>query len=206
MHLAMNINFENPTLLYGLFFSLAHIASWAILLYYGHKHKYPTFRWLLIIVTGYIFFTIGTHVLAVNVENLKLFLIGDGWQASSGKSLIGGLLFAIPAMLLVKNLVGFKAAIFEPYAFTLPIGIALQRVGCLAAGCCYGNESDFPWAISYKYGHFLHYTQWRQGLVSGSEQSIPLHPVQIYEGILCLMIAALVYYFYKRKRTSYSII
>ena len=115
----MNFNFENPSLLYKLFFLLAHISSWAILIYYGHKHKYPKFQWLLIIATGYIFFTIGSHVLAINAENLKLLLNGGGWPVSLGKSLIGGLLLAIPAMLLVRNLLGFKHEIFEPYAFTV---------------------------------------------------------------------------------------
>lgn len=196
----MIIDIQNPSFLYNLFFSLAHIVSWVILIWYGQKHKYPKFQWLLIIVTGYICFTIGSHVLAVNAESFKMLFSGEGWPVSEGKSLVSGLLLAIPAMLLVKYLFKFNYAIFEPYAITLPLGIAIQRIGCLAAGCCYGKATELPWGISYNYGHSSHYMQWEQGLISSSElQALPIHPVQIYEGILCLLIVGIILYLYKRK-------
>ena len=196
----MIIDTQNPNFLYNIFFSLAHIVSWVILIWYGQKHKYPKLQWLLIIVTGYICFTIGSHVLAVNPESFKMLFSGEGWPVSKGKSLISGLLFAVPVMLLVKYLFKFNHAIFEPYAIAIPLGIAIQRFGCIAAGCCYGKATDLPWGVSYNYGHSLHYKQWEQGILSSNElQSIPIHPVQIYEGILCLVIVALILYFYKRK-------
>lgn len=197
----MNIDFQNSSFLYDLFFSLAHILSWIILFWYGHKHKYPKFQWLLIIVTGFTFFTIGSHVLAINAESLKMLLNGGVWPISKGKSLISGLLMAIPAMLLLKYLLKFKYKIFEPYALILPISIAIQRFGCLAAGCCYGKPTDLPWGITYNYSNPAHYSQWEQGLISKYDlQSLAIHPVQIYEGILCLLIAGVIIYLYKRKR------
>lgn len=196
----MTIDIQNPAFLYNLFFSLAHIVSWIILIWYGQRHKYPILQWLLIIVTGYIFFTIGSHVLAVNAASLKMLINGEGWPVSEGKSLVSGLLLAIPAMLLLKHILRFEYKIFEPYAITLPLGIAIQRMGCLAAGCCYGNATDLPWGVSYNYGHLSHYKQWEQGLITNNElQSIPVHPVQIYEGMLCLVIVAIILYLYKRK-------
>lgn len=203
----MNFDIQHPNFLYALFFFLAHIISWCILFRYGRRRNYPLTQWLLIIVTGYTFFTIGSNVLAVNAESVKMLLTGAGWPNSMGKSLIGGLLLAIPAMLLVKNLLKFSHAIFEPYAITIPLGIAIQRIGCLAAGCCYGNPTTLPWGISYDFGHFIHYTQWQQGLIASSElPSMAIHPVQIYEGMLCLCILALILYLHKRKRMQNQLI
>jgi prolipoprotein diacylglyceryltransferase len=196
----MNIDFQNPSIIYTLFLSLAHTISWAILFWYGHRHKYPKIQWLLIIVTGYTCFTIGSHVLAVNVESLKFLFSGGAWPISGGKSLIGGLLLAIPAMLLLKHLLKFNYTIFEPYAFTIPLGIAIQRIGCFAAGCCYGTTTNLPWGISYNYGHQIHFTQWEQGLLSNNQlQSIAIHPVQLYETLLCFSVLALIIYIYKKE-------
>lgn len=47
------------------------------------------------------------------------------------------------------------------------IGIALGRVGCFFAGCCYGQPSDVAWAVTFPPGH-----------PSGGH---PVHPVQLYD-------------------------
>lgn len=157
-------------------------------------------RWLLIIITGYVCFTIGTHLLAFNGDSIGLLLNEGIWPDSKGKSLISGLLLAIPAMFLVKYLLDFKQAIFEPYAFTIPLGIAIQRLGCLAAGCCYGKPTDLPFGISYEVGHWQHYLQWKNGMIADQELvSIAIHPVQIYESILCLLILGLIIFFYRNQ-------
>lgn len=195
----MNLDISNPTFYYSFFFVLAHFISWVILIWYGFKHKFPLLQWLLIIVTGYVFFTIGSHLFAIDLTSLRQIVFLGEWPIISGKSLVSGFLFAIPAMLGLKYLIKFNYSIFEPYAFTIPLGIAIQRLGCLAAGCCYGNYSNVPWAISYSYGHKLHFMQWQQGLIAKFQpSSIALHPVQLYEAILCLMVLALVIFLYKR--------
>jgi len=42
-------------------------------------------------------------------------------------------------------------------------GHALGRVGCFLAGCCFGKESDVPWAITM-HGHARHPTQLYEAL------------------------------------------
>jgi phosphatidylglycerol:prolipoprotein diacylglycerol transferase len=44
------------------------------------------------------------------------------------------------------------------------------RLGCLAAGCCYGKPTTAPWAIS------IH-----SELVDPMLRGVPLHPTQLYE-------------------------
>lgn len=55
------------------------------------------------------------------------------------------------------------------------LGLALGRVGCFLAGCCYGAPCALPWAIVYPHGHPTHPTH--------------VHPAPLYEAILTLALA-----------------
>jgi phosphatidylglycerol:prolipoprotein diacylglycerol transferase len=59
------------------------------------------------------------------------------------------------------------------FAVALPIGHAIGRLGCLAAGCCYGSHTDMPWGIP----------------LAGDPSR---HPTQIYEAIANALIAVAV--------------
>ena len=196
----MIFDIRNPSLYYSLFFALAHIVSWSVLIWHGIKHKYAIVQWLLIIVTGYITFTIGTHLLSFDVLTIKRLITEGIWPVSQGKSLIGGLLLAVPSMLLIKYVLGFKQDIFTPYAFTIPIGIAIQRLGCFGVGCCHGKTTLLPWGIKYAFGNQVHFSHWNQNLISTHElNSLAVHPVQLYESILCLLAFILVIFIFKKK-------
>jgi phosphatidylglycerol:prolipoprotein diacylglycerol transferase len=54
---------------------------------------------------------------------------------------------------------------------------ALTRLGCFAAGCCYGSRTGLPWAVTF--------TDPRAGAPLG----VPLHPAQLYEAALDLALA-----------------
>jgi phosphatidylglycerol:prolipoprotein diacylglycerol transferase len=77
---------------------------------------------------------------------------------------------------------------FWPLASILAVpaslGLALGRLGCLLAGCCYGGPCHLPWAITYPEGHPTH--AW--GLAA-----VAVHPSPLYEslGALALMAALL---------------
>lgn len=153
----------NSALIYDLIFALAHFTSWSFLIWYGYKHKYDKIEWLLIIITGYIIFTIGTHLALLDIKSWQSFFINNIFPHNQGKSLISGLILAVPAMLLVSKLLRFQYSIFEPFSFSIPMSIAIQRFGCTYVGCCYGVTSDLPWSISYHFGHPLHYKLWLKG-------------------------------------------
>jgi phosphatidylglycerol:prolipoprotein diacylglycerol transferase len=40
-------------------------------------------------------------------------------------------------------------AMADLVAPSLAIGLALGRIGCLLNGCCYGGQSDWPWAVTF---------------------------------------------------------
>ncbi|HXH25111.1 MAG TPA: prolipoprotein diacylglyceryl transferase [Vicinamibacterales bacterium] len=94
--------------------------------------------------------------------------------ARSGGVFYGGLLLAIA--------VGFWYVAWHrlPFWTTCDVvapGIALGhvtgRLGCLAAGCCYGKPTDVPWAIVF--------TNPLAAANVGTPLGIPLHPTQLYE-------------------------
>ena len=62
------------------------------------------------------------------------------------------------------------------------LGHSIGRLGCFAAGCCWGDRCDRPWAVTF--------TNPDAHAITGVPLNIPLHPTQIYEAALTAMVAA----------------
>ncbi|MCC7157166.1 MAG: prolipoprotein diacylglyceryl transferase [Bryobacterales bacterium] len=60
------------------------------------------------------------------------------------------------------------------------LGHAIGRLGCFAAGCCWGVACDRPWAVTFRNpdAHAL----------VGVPLGIPIHPTQIYESLLTFIV------------------
>lgn len=72
-------------------------------------------------------------------------------------------------------------------------GVMVQRIGCIFAGCCWGDVTSHGWqpGIVNAQGSFAYLQQLQAGLIEESAlYSLPVHPVQIYESLL--LFAALV--------------
>jgi phosphatidylglycerol:prolipoprotein diacylglycerol transferase len=52
-------------------------------------------------------------------------------------------------------------------------GHAVGRIGCFAAGCCWGTACTLPWAVTF--------TNRDAGRLFGTPLNTPLHPTQLYE-------------------------
>jgi phosphatidylglycerol---prolipoprotein diacylglyceryl transferase len=62
------------------------------------------------------------------------------------------------------------------------LGHFFGRLGCWAAGCCYGRESHLPWALRLPPESAAFQTMVTEGKLSpGANVTPPLHPVQLYE-------------------------
>jgi phosphatidylglycerol:prolipoprotein diacylglycerol transferase len=68
------------------------------------------------------------------------------------------------------------------FAPGLAIGHGIGRLGCFAAGCCWGKPTHLPWAVTFT----------NKDATTGVPLGIPLHPTQLYEafaeGIICLIL------------------
>jgi phosphatidylglycerol:prolipoprotein diacylglycerol transferase len=81
----------------------------------------------------------------------------------------------------------------DVFAPGIALGHVTGRLGCLAAGCCYGRPADVPWAIVFN-----------SPLAAanvGTPLGIPLHPTQIYEAGAELLILILILATERRGRT-----
>jgi phosphatidylglycerol:prolipoprotein diacylglycerol transferase len=99
---------------------------------------------------------------------LEIFKIWEG-----GLVFYGGLLLAVPTVLwyVKKHALGVwsTADLFAP---SIAIGHAIGRLGCFAAGCCYGKPAEgLLWAVTFTDPESL--------AIIG----IPLHPTQLYESL-----------------------
>ena len=72
------------------------------------------------------------------------------------------------------------------------LGQAIGRLGCLMAGDDYGRPSSFPWAVTF--------TDPDAAAIGGAPLGIPLHPVQLYEAVACLVLFIAIVQQARRKR------
>ena len=81
--------------------------------------------------------------------------------------------------------------IFSP---GIAIAHTIGRLGCLAAGCCWGRETHVPWAITFKNPDARD--------MSGTPLDVPLHPTQLYEAFANALIFAFLYWRVRKTHAS----
>ncbi|HEX7701712.1 MAG TPA: prolipoprotein diacylglyceryl transferase family protein [Kofleriaceae bacterium] len=87
----------------------------------------------------------------------------------------------------------------------IPIGVALvfARIGCFMAGCDFGKVSALPWAVRFPAGSPAWRDHLHAGLIpAGNTASLPVHPTQLYEAFLGLVIVAVAWVVGRRARTE----
>ncbi len=111
---------------------------------------------------------------------------------AGGLTYYGGLVGAsIAAFYLLRRdkFPFWKAA--DMAGFTVPLGLAFGRMGCLLAGCCFGSTCELPWALSFPPHSPASESQAKEHLLPTlNVWSLRVHPTQIYESIASLAIAA----------------
>lgn len=72
-----------------------------------------------------------------------------GWLdlLTSGRSIVGALLFGFLAAEVFKPLLGYRLPPNDRFAIVLPFSIATGRVGCWLSGCCLGIPMQGPLAL-----------------------------------------------------------
>jgi phosphatidylglycerol:prolipoprotein diacylglycerol transferase len=78
----------------------------------------------------------------------------------------------------------------DVFAPGLAAGHAIGRIGCFAAGCCWGTVCERPWAVT-----FIHPAAEE---ISGVPLNVPLHPTQLYEAGAEALIALFLLWYIRR--------
>ncbi len=80
----------------------------------------------------------------------------------------------------------------DVFAPGLALGHAFGRVGCFAAGCCYGRPTHVPWAVTFHNPLAAE--------IVGTPLGVPLHPTQLYEMVVELANCIFLVWLIKRKK------
>ncbi len=83
---------------------------------------------------------------------------GSAWL-SDGRTITFGLVGGYFGVEVAKLAAGVKTKTGDSFAVPLAVSIAVGRLGCFWAGCCYGAESALPWAVDFGDGLHRHPTQ-----------------------------------------------
>jgi phosphatidylglycerol---prolipoprotein diacylglyceryl transferase len=81
---------------------------------------------------------------------------------------------------------------FDAYAPGIAFGHIVGRVGCFAAGCCYGRPTSLPWGVTF--------TNPLANELSGTPLGVALHPTQLYEAAANAGIFLLLLWLFRHKR------
>jgi len=114
----------------------------------------------------------------------NIFALRDGGLAVWG-SILGVL---VVAMIYFKIKKLDPWAMFDMAAPVMAQGQVLGRLGCFAAGCCYGLPTDKSWAVTFT-----------DPLTLGPI-GVAVHPTQLYEAAYCGVLALLLFWMRGRRK------
>ncbi len=165
--------------LYGLlFYAGIFVAAIVALLFCKKDKRLPMYDLVYSAVYVMIGAMIGSKLLFIIVSlrqiiELQLSLID---MVKGGFVFYGGFIGGFAGLwIYCKQFKMNMGPFLDIFAVVLPLGHAIGRIGCLAAGCCYGVPYDGPFHVVY------HET------VGMTPLGIPLFPVQVLEA-LCLFV------------------
>jgi phosphatidylglycerol:prolipoprotein diacylglycerol transferase len=145
----------------------------------------PVARTAVLLVCAAIAVPVGARLLYV-LEYPAFFADPDPLNAfelsTAHFSLMGGVLLATWVTLagaLILRLELWKTA--DAIAPGLALGIAVMRVGCFCAGCCYGIATTSPLAVTFPPGSVAHLVQLGSGQIGLFDAPLPVYPTQLFE-------------------------
>ncbi len=136
---------------------------------------------------------IAVWALIAGLVGAKLMLLAVDWRfyARNPRELLG--IFQSGGVFYGGLVAGICVAWFYARRYGLPawptadvlapgvvLGQAIGRLGCFAAGCCWGKPAQVPWAVSF--------TDLNAARQVGTPLDMPLHPSQLYESLAAFLI------------------
>jgi phosphatidylglycerol---prolipoprotein diacylglyceryl transferase len=169
-------DFFLPT--YGLLVALAFLIALAIASRLGARTGLKAENVVNLGIYCAIAALLGAKLFLV-LEQLPFYLANPGELFSlsmlqAGGVFFGGLVAALVVAFLYMRAQKLPALLTaDAFAPGIALGHAIGRVGCFAAGCCWGDRCDLPWAVTFRNPD-------AQSMV-GVPLGVPLHPTQLYE-------------------------
>ena len=136
----------------------------------------------------------------VPLDGPHCFEIAKVW--TGGLVFYGGFLGAVAASVWYCRKQGLSfLRIADTLIPSVALGQTFGRLGCLAAGCCWGKVCSLPFGIHLPAHSMAWKGQVDVGLIDKwAETTAAIHPTQLYEAIATLFIFGLLIWYRRRKR------
>jgi len=149
---------------------------------------------------------LGIYVVLAGIVGAKVLYIINEWHTlghlseifsfgtlQAGGVFSGGLIagFAIAAWYIRKHHIPALAAC-DAFSPGLALGHAIGRLGCFAAGCCFGKETHHFWGVVF--------TNPLANSISDTPLGIPLQPTQLFEAAVELANFFVLTWMFKRRK------
>ena len=204
-HLLLDIS--NGGLLYQVFYVLAFLVIYLILIYEGYRRKFPLIIWILLLASIRIAEIAGSKLFSFNWTDWQFMIQNHTLIQNPEKTMFGGALVAVIVYFIARYFLKFRESVWDTVAYVLPAGTMISSLGCFFYGCCFGTQSDLPWAVHYPVMSLAHYHQFESGLLTYNDLwSYPVHPVQLYKSLGALLVLLLVFRFRKRWKANGSLL
>lgn len=183
-------------LAYAILYSLSMAASVLLALWLCHRREVPLKYGILLGLCYVWSMNTGARILydILNDRFYWLNYFDPGYYMEPG--MWGGplvyLMIAVTGTLLLAR---DRLNKLDIVAVTLPVPMILAKGACFVNGCCYGAACSLPWAVTFPEG----------GTERTAPAGVPLHPTQLYE-ILVLVVIALVFVALDRERWKGTLI
>jgi len=177
------------------YYEAAQVAAFAVyvllLLGQGYRRGYPQRAWLPLVAAATLGLVLGCQLVFLPLGQWLGWLRGEApalQQLADGpRSVIGGAWGSFLLVVLLARVLGLRVrAALDAFAGPLCWALAVQSVGCVLAGCCWGEATTSAWGVVYGPGSAAFATQLALGqLPAGAPHTHPLVPTQLLQLLLC---------------------
>jgi len=182
---------------YGLMLALGFLAALWLAKRLAKQDGLPSDSMVDIALTVLIAGILGSKALMIIVDLLSGEPFSRVFSLSTlraGGAVHGGVIGAILAFFWRVRVLKLPfAKTLDSLATAMPLGQAIGRLGCIAAGCCFGTYCQMPWAITFHNHDAARF---------GTPLDIPLHPAQLYFGLSNLIILVTLLIFRRFRKFS----
>jgi phosphatidylglycerol:prolipoprotein diacylglycerol transferase len=197
-----------PIYSYGVMLGLSLITGWYLALWLAQKDGLPKERIGSCYIWTAVFAVIGSRLLYV-ITNLDSFQAPRGELLDIVKVNKGGLVayggflggFISSWVYCARHRIPILAWADDAVP-AIALGTAITRVGCLLFGCDFGAPTTLPWGIRFGQNMIGGALQNTPALAkhladhrvpAGSTLSLPVHPTQVYESLVGLLLVGILW-------------
>ncbi len=191
MHPVLFHLFGVPIHSYGALLGLSLVVGWHLTLFHCVRQGMAARQMSLGVLCTAIAALTGARLLSVVTNTGRFDSLGDVLAVwNGGLVAYGGFLGGFVGAAIYCRRQRVSLLKFADCAVpSLCTGLLLTRVGCFLNGCDFGAPWDGPWAVQFPAGSQAFLTQRMQGLLPpGAVTSLAVHPTQLYEAAVGLIL------------------